>query len=305
MKMAILFLSLAVILAHAAPSAIETARTTLDIWPGKPPGEVGTVGEEKTATATALDGSDFTSIRNVTKPTLTVFRPESAKQTGIAVLIFPGGGYGFLAWDLEGEEVAHWFNSIGVTAAVLKYRVPRREGTPRGTPPIQALMDAQRAISLMRSKATEWGVDSKRIGVLGFSAGGHLAAWTATSFDKRAYDQVDPLDQVSCRPDFAAMIYPGFLVKRKTYELAPELHVSPQTPPCFFAQANDDRVGAENSVGMYLALKHVGVPAELHIYGSGDHGYGLRPNGKPVTTWPKRCEEWLRDIGIFKVEEGR
>jgi len=303
MKITILFWGLVVSLAHVASSRADSPRTTLDVWPGKPPGEVGTIGDERAAKATALDGSAFIGVRNVFQPTLTFFPPEAAKNTGVAVLVFPGGGYSFLAWDLEGEEVAHWLNSIGVTAAVLKYRVPRREGTPKGKPPIQALMDAQRAISLVRSKADEWGIDSKRIGVLGFSAGGHLAAWTATNFEKRAYDKVDA-DQASCRPDFAVLIYPDFVVKRRTTELSPEIRVTPQTPACFFAQASDDRVGAENSVGMYLALKRAGVPAELHIYASGDHGYGLRPNGKPVTTWPKRCEEWLRDTGVLKVDGG-
>jgi len=300
--MGVLFWSLAVSLAHAVPGTADLARITLDIWPGKPPGEVGTVGKETTTRATALDGSNFVSLRNVSQPTITIFRPEIAKNTSVAVLIFPGGGYSFLAWDLEGEEVAHWLNSIGVTAAVLKYRVPRQAATSK---PIQALMDAQRAISLVRCKAAEWGIDSKRIGVLGFSAGGHLAAWTATSFDKRAYEQVDASDQASCRPDFAVMIYPGRVVKKGTYELSPEIRVTPQTPACFFAQASDDRVGAENSVGMYLALKRAGVSAELHIYASGDHGYGLRPNGKPVTTWPKRCEEWLHDTRVLKTDGGR
>ena len=159
----------------------------------------------------------------------------------MAVLVFPGGGYNNLAWDHEGEQVARWLNSIGVTAAVLKYRVPRREGTPKDTPPVQALMDAQRAISLVRSKAAEWGIDAKRIGVLGFSAGGHLAAWSATNFDKRAYDKIDATDDASCRPDFAVMIYPGGVIKRGASELSPEIRVTAQTPPCFFVHAGDDR----------------------------------------------------------------
>jgi acetyl esterase/lipase len=305
MRMAIVFWGLAVILAHATPSTADTARTTLDVWPGKVPGEVGSVGEEKAKTATQPDGTVvITSLTNVSKPTLTVCRPEPTKNTGVAVLVFPGGGYTHLAWDHEGEQVARWLNSIGVTAAVLKYRVPRREGTPKETPPIQALMDAQRAISLVRSKAAEWGVDPKRIGVLGFSAGGHLAAWAATNFDKRAYPEVDASDQASCRPDFAVVIYPGGVVKRGTAELSPEIRVTPQTPPCFFAQAHDDRVNAENSVAMYLALKRAGVSAELHIYASGGHGFGMRPTGKPAATWPQRCEEWLRELAVLRADAG-
>ena len=206
-------------------------RTTIDIWPGKPPGEIGSIGEEKATTATLPDGTTvITSLTNVSKPTLTVCRPEATKNTGVAVLVFPGGGYRNLDWDHEGEQVARWLNSVGITAAVLKYRVPRREGTPKDMPPVQALMDAQRAISLVRSKATDWGVDPKRIGVLGFSAGGHLAAWPATNFDKRAYKKVNQSDEASCRPDFAVIIYPGYVVKPGTTELSPEIRVTPQNP---------------------------------------------------------------------------
>ena len=187
---------------------------------------------------------------------------------------------------------------------MLKYRVPRRKGTPKDVPPVQALMDAQRAISLVRSKATDWGVDPRRIGVLGFSAGGHLAAWAATNFDKRAYDKIDATDDASCRPDFAVVIYPGYVVKQGTAELSPEIRVTPQTPPCFFAHAGDDRVSPQNSVAMYLALKRMNIPAELHIYTSGGHGFGMRPTGRPAATWPKRCEEWLRDTGVLKADAG-
>jgi acetyl esterase/lipase len=303
MKLSIVSFGLILMFGHAVLSAADTTRTTLDVWPGKPPGEVGTVGEEQAKTVTQPDGTTvITSLTNVSKPTLTISRPEAAKNTGAAVLVFPGGGYNVLAWDHEGEQVARWLNSIGVTAAVLKYRVPRREGTPKDVQPVQALMDAQRAISLVRSKAAEWQIDAKRIGVLGFSAGGHLAAWSATNFDKRAYDKIDPSDEASCRPDFAVLIYPGGVIKRGTAELSPTIRVTPQTPPCFFVHAGDDPGNAENSVMMYLALKHVGVPAELHIYASGGHGFGMRPIGKPVVTWPKRCEEWLRATGVIKAD---
>ena len=217
---------------------------------------------------------------------------------GAAVVIFPGGGYTWLAWDHEGEQVARWLNSIGVTAAVLKYRVPRQPGA-KDRPPAQAAMDAQRAISLVRSKAKRWRIDAKRIGVLGFSAGGHLAAWATTNFDKRSYDKIDAADDVSCRPDFAVLIYPAGLIKRGPTELSPEIRVTPQTPPCFFVHASDDFGNSpESSVGMYLALRHAKVSAEMHIYASGGHGFGMYPTGKPTATWPKRCEDWLRDIGV-------
>jgi acetyl esterase/lipase len=294
---------LVLILSIAPACMADATRTTLDVWPGKAPGEVGTVAEEQAKTAKLPDGTTvITSLTNVSKPTLLVCRPEAAKNARVAVLVFPGGGYNNLAWDHEGEQVARWLNSMGVTAAVLKYRIPRREGAAKDMPPVQALMDAQRAISLVRSKAADWGIDARRIGVLGFSAGGHLAAWVATNFDKRAYAKIDAADEADCRPDFAVMIYPGGVVKRGTTELSPEIRVTPQTPPCFFAHANDDRVSPENSVAMYLALRRANVPAELHIYAAGGHGFGLRPTGKPCATWPQRCEEWLRDIGVLKAE---
>ena len=161
-------------------------------------------------------------------------------------------------------------------------------------------MDAQRAISLVRSKVAEWGIDAKRIGVLGFSAGGHLAARVATNYDKRAYGKIDATDDVSCRPDFAVLIYAGGVIKRGTTELLPEFRVTPETPPCFFALAADDGDNPENNVAMFLALKRAGIPAELHIYASGGHGFGMSPIGKPAATWPKRCEEWLRATGVLQ-----
>jgi acetyl esterase/lipase len=297
-------LGLTLIFGHATLCMADSTRTTLDVWPGKAPGEVGTVAAEQAKTETRPDGTTvITSLTNVSKPTLAVFRPEATKNTGVAVAVFPGGAYTFLAWDHEGEQVARWLNSIGVTAAVLKYRVPRREGS-KGRPPVQASMDAQRAVSLVRSKAAEWGIDAKRIGVLGFSAGGHLAAWAATNFDQRAYEKIDATDDVSCRPDFAVLIYPAGIVKREPAELSPEIRVTPQTPPCFFAHADDDQNSPVNSVAMYLALRRAKVPAELHVYVSGGHGFGMRATGKPTATWPKRCEEWLRDMGILKVGSG-
>jgi acetyl esterase/lipase len=273
--------------------------TVLDVWPGPAPGENGaTVGEEKET----RKGDKVTSLTNVSKPTLSVYRPAADKNTGVAILVFPGGGYTHLAVDHEGEQVAQWLNSIGVTAAVLKYRVPRRPGTPQGTPPQQALMDAQRAISLVRSKAGDWGVDPKRVGVLGFSAGGHLGAWVSTNADKRAYEPVDDNDKVSIRPDFAVLIYAGGVVKRGSDQLAPEIRVNSETPPTFLVHATND--SSENSALLYLALKRAGVPAELHIFSTGGHGFGMRPNTQPYAAWPKRCEEWLRTQGILKADSG-
>jgi acetyl esterase/lipase len=305
MKTAAVCLGVALCLCNAGSTSADTVRTTLDVWPDHAPGEVGTIGKEEATTTTLPDGTMvITRVTNVSKPTLTVCCPEATKNTGAAVLVFPGGGYTFLSWDHEGEQVANWLNSLGVTAAILKYRVPRREGTPKEVRPIQPLFDAQRAVSLVRAKAADWGVDPKRIGVLGFSAGGHLAAWVSTSFDKRAYDPVDARDATSCRPDFAILIYPGNVLKQGTDELSPEIRVTSQTPPCFLSHSGDDKaVDAKSTVSMYLALRQAGVLAELHVYTTGGHGFGLRPTGKPAATWPLRCEDWLRDMGILKAPD--
>ena len=271
----------------------------VDVWPGPAPGDDASVKEsfKEEKITRGRDGTAIAGITNITKPTLTVYRADKANDTGVAIVVCPGGGYRSLAWDHEGEQVARWLNSIGVTGVILKYRVPRRPGQADGPPP-QALMDAQRAMSLVRSKADEWGIDSTKIGILGFSAGGHLAAWTSTNPDKRSYETIDAVDKVDCRPDFAILIYPGGVLKRGTTELAPEIRVSDKAPPTFFVHANDDN--PESSIYLYLALKKAKVPVEIHTYNSGGHGFGLRSTGKPAASWPKRCEEWLTDRGILK-----
>jgi acetyl esterase/lipase len=234
---------------------------------------------------------------NVSTPTLTVYRPARQGNARSAVLVFPGGGYSILALDLEGTEICEWLNSLGVTAVLVKYRVPARSGQPRWAAPLQ---DAQRAIGMVRKRATELGIDADRIGVLGFSAGGHLAAAASTNFDRRTYDAVDEADSVSCRPDFSLLIYPAYLtVKEENDKVAPELKVSPQMPPTFLVQAEDDGVRVETSLFYYAALRNAKVPAEMHLYPTGGHGYGLRPTEKLVTTWPKRAEDWLRSLGVL------
>jgi acetyl esterase/lipase len=272
---------------------------TFELWPGTPPGEVGKVAEEKSETA--KDG--ITRVSNVTKPTITVFRPGPDKDTGAAIVICPGGGYNILATSHEGDDVARWLNTIGVTGIVLKYRIPRREGTKNDAPPPQALMDAQRAMGLVRGKAAEIGIDPKRIGLLGFSAGGHLAAWASTNFEKRSYEPVDDLDKIDCRPDFTVLIYPAYLLKGKNWagpDMADEIHPGPTTPPTFLAHAGNDGVTVEASVRYHLALKQAKVPSELHVYSSGGHGFGMNPIGKPIAEWPKRLEEWMKSRGLLK-----
>jgi acetyl esterase/lipase len=288
---------LAAFLIAAAPIQADEP-TAFDVWPGKVPGEAADLGPEKFLDQKPDEKRPVKRLGNVSRPTLTVFRPTK-NVNGAAVVICPGGGYNILAWDLEGTEVAQWLNSIGVTGIVLKYRVPRRPMDAKDKPPPGALQDAQRAISVVRSKATELGIDPKRIGILGFSAGGHLAAAASTNFDKRSYEPIDAVDAVSSRPDFTVLIYPAYLTMKGTTELNGDIHVSKATPPTFFVHASNDPISAENSVGMYLALKRSGVAAELHLYATGGHGFGLRPSDHPCCRWPDRCADWLRSQGML------
>jgi len=287
-----------VLLITVGPAPAAEKPLTIDLWPGPAPGESGPGGEERWLDQRPNE-KPVKRLTNVTKPSVTVFRPAKEKDTGAAVVIAPGGAYNILAWDLEGEEVATWLNSIGVTGIVLKYRVPRRPDQPKDKPPVGALQDAQRAISLVRSKAAELGIDPRRIGMLGFSAGGHLTAWAATNAGRRTYDPTDDADRVSCRSDFAVLIYPAYLVTKEN-QISPELKVSAETPRTFLAMTEDDGVRVECALFYYLALKAAKVPAELHLYPTGGHGYGLRPSDHGVSTWPKRAEEWLRSSGLLE-----
>jgi acetyl esterase/lipase len=286
-------------LALLTKGADEPAAKEIALWPSTPPGDNGSLPEDK---VTKNREGKITSVTNVSKPTITVYRADPKTASGLAMVVCPGGGYNMLAWAHEGEQVAEWLNSIGITAVLLKYRVPRRADTPKGTPPPQALMDAQRAVALTRSRAQDWGIDPKRIGILGFSAGGHLSTWAATNAEKLSYEPVDESDKASARPDFAVVIYPGGVVKRGSSELAPEIRVDAQTPPMFIAMSNDDPVGPENAVQLYLALKRAKVPAELHIFATGGHGYGMRKSDNPASMWIKRCEEWMRNQKLLGAD---
>jgi acetyl esterase/lipase len=278
----------------AMPAWAAQTPFTLPVWPGHAPGEKGDIGEEQLMPPQKNETKPIDRLMNVSRPTITVYRPDKDKDTQTAVVICPGGGYSILATNLEGEEVAAWLNSAGVTGIVLKYRVPARKGQPKHLAPLQ---DAQRAVSLVRSHAREWGIRPDRIGILGFSAGGHLAAAASTNHDQRKYEGLDDTDKVSCRPDFTVLIYPAYLTAGE--HLSPEIRVNAQTPPTFFAHASDDGISSENSIAMYLALKRAKVPAEMHIYASGGHGFGLRPTQNPCCTWPQRCQEWMKSRGLL------
>jgi acetyl esterase/lipase len=277
----------------------------VDLWPGKAPGDVGIKGQETSRIHQSPLVGPTKLITNVTKPTLTIYQPARDKNTGTAMLICPGGGYWDLYWELEGEEVAAWLNSLGMTGIILKYRCPRRPGDVKGEPPLGPQLDAQRAVSLVRNRAAEWGIDPKRIGMVGFSAGGHLALATATGSAKRLYEPIDAIDEVSCRPDFAVLCYSGYLKAKDKDEIRPGLRIPADTPPIFLAHASDDKESyggsdSANSSLMYLALKRAGIPAELHIYATGDHDFGVRQNEKLPSSWTHLCVNWLRSQGLLK-----
>jgi len=228
---------------------------------------------------------------------MTLYPAPQERNSGAAVVVFPGGSYRILAIDLEGTEVCDWLNSIAVNCVLVKYRVPDTGPYPKSE---AALEDAQRAIGMVRKHAAEWHIDPKRVGVLGFSAGGHLAAAVSTHFDQRLYATVDASDQLSCRPDFSVIIYPGYLaIAEKNFAFSPDIAVAASTPPAFLVQAEDDPVHVENAVEYFLELKKAGVPAELHIYAQGGFCYGLRPTEKPVTRWPQLAAEWLHTMGVL------
>jgi acetyl esterase/lipase len=299
---------LATLLAIAATTHAAPAPTVINLWPGTAPGEKGDIGEEKDMskpTDGKPGGKSIIRLGNVSNPTITIYAPEADKANGTAVVVCPGGGYNILAYDLEGTEICDWLNSIGVTGVLLKYRVPKRAGLEKHTAPLQ---DVQRAIGLVRSRAQEWHINPARIGVLGFSAGGHLAASASNNYTERTYPHVDAADDVSCRPDFSVLIYPAYLTanegrdKNAKWEptIAPDLPVTSKTPPTFIVMAEDDPVHVENALFYALALKNAKVPCELHVYAEGGHGYGLRPNGKAVTTWPQRAADWMGKSGLLE-----
>jgi acetyl esterase/lipase len=270
---------------------------TIELWNGTAPGDKGDLGEEMDTTKPSdhmVAEKRVSRIGNVSKPTIAIYKPAKAIDKGTAVLVCPGGGYNILALDLEGTEVCDWLNANGITAVLLKYRVPKRKGLEKHT---AALQDAQRALGLVRFHAKEWGIAPGRIGVLGFSAGGHLAAALGSNCETRSYPATDEADAVSCRPDFTVLIYPAYLtVKEENDKVAPELNITSSTPPTFIAMAEDDPLRIETVLMYSVALKKAKVPFELHVYPSGGHGFGLRPTKDLATTWPQRAAEWMEHL---------
>jgi acetyl esterase/lipase len=254
------------------------------LWPGKVPGEKKEKQEpviDKTRNDNVLRFSE------VTNPAMEIFLPGPALKNGAAVIVCPGGAYRILAYDKEGTEIAEWLNKLGFTAFVLQYRVPdKKEG---------ALQDAQRALRIVRSRASEWDVSAEKIGIMGFSAGGSLSARASTLFDARTYSPVDKSDSLSCRPAFTMLIYPAYLDQGPNFSLTPELRLSNEVPPIFIFQTADDPYG-NSALVMAGALRNAKLPVELHILPSGGHGYGLRPGNRAPETWPLLAEKWLTEI---------
>lgn len=241
-------------------------------------------------------GCPVLRISDVSEPTLTFFPAPADNNSGATIIVNPGGGYNILAYNLEGTEICKRFNSHGVNCVLVKYRVPRREGLEKHQAPLQ---DLQRAIAYTRSHAGEWKIDPNRIGVMGFSAGAHLAAMASTAYDERTYPAVDAADNASLRPDFCVLIYPAYL-DGENFSISPELKVTEKTPPTFIVQTQDDHRLLNSSLFYYYALKEAKAPVAMSLYPSGGHGYGLRNTGDLVNEWPFRVMSWLHDIKMVE-----
>jgi acetyl esterase/lipase len=280
--------------------------TQIALWPGTPPDARPGVGTEAvhfaidagTGVRKLAGGKPYSYIENVTRPTITVYSP-TARNTGAAVIVYPGGGFNILAMDIEGTEVCDWLTANGVTCVLLKYRVPcQHVGAYRECPP--AHQDAQRAMRIVRTRAAEWSIDPRRIGVLGFSAGAHMAIMSSTRYTN-TYPPVDAADSVSSRPDFAIVLYPGRMAYRQTnFVPNPNIRVTNRTPPTFLIHAYDDDMNpVENSLLYATALRRAGVPAEVHVYAKGGHAFGLRETGLSASGWPRLAEAWMTSVGVL------
>lgn len=266
------------------------------LFPDGAPGESTKFIEKADTEGGHTGGKPVLRITGVCEPTITIYHPAKEIANGSAMVVCPGGGYNILAYDLEGDEICQWLNELGITAVLLKYRVPRREGLQKHE---AALQDVQRAISYVRSKAEELGINDDRIGVMGFSAGAHLAATVSNNFAQKTYPQIDSSDRFSCRPDFCLLVYPAYL-SGEEFKVAPEVQPNQATPPTMIVQTEDDKSHINSSLFYYYALKEAEVPARMHLYSKGGHGYGLRDTGAAVNEWPRRAEDWFRELGILE-----
>jgi acetyl esterase/lipase len=297
-RISILSFLLLLTLALTAPAF---SQTTTPLWPGTPPGRPNvSAGQQEHDTTTPADnliaGKRVARIGFVSQPTLAFYPAPNGRNTGATIVVFPGGGYQILAYDLEGTEVCEWLNGIGANCALVKYRVPNAGPFPKHT---QDLADAQRAVRVVRQHASEWQLDANRVGVLGFSAGGHLVAVLGAHASDAIYPAIDDADKLSARPDFTLLIYPGSLDQEgNPLAMRPEVKPVALTPPSFLIQAEDDPVKVENALSYYETLKQPRVPAEMHLFANGGHGYGLRPTKLPITHWPELAATWLRTLGI-------
>jgi acetyl esterase/lipase len=283
-------------LVATAPLALAQ-KVPLPLWPNGAPESTQIRGPEidiTKPTDALVAGKKLMHLTNISKPSLTVYPPTTA-STGAAVLVFPGGGYRILAYDLEGTEVCSWLNSIGMTCVLVKYRVPFANHYPENTDDLE---DAQQAMRITRTHAVQWHIDPSRIGVLGFSAGAHLAVVLSNHPDFKRPGE--PANEANARPDFAVIIYPGYLSDAPALnKLSRGIDPTANTPPTFLLQAEDDPVHEENSLLYFQALKEAKVPAELHLFAQGGHGYGLRPTNLPITHWPALAETWFHTIHVL------
>lgn len=279
-----------------AANTIMAQEDQILLFPDGAPGETVKLTEKTDREGNYSAGAPVSRMSGVSEPAITIYTPKEVQADGSAVIVCPGGGYNILSLDLEGTEVCQWLNKLGITAVLLKYRVPRRAGLQKHEAPLQ---DAQRAVSYIRAKAKELKIDEKKIGIMGFSAGAHLSATLSNNFTQKTYTPFDSIDAVSSRPDFCLLIYPAYL-DAAPFRVAPEVSPTPDTPPTMIIQTEDDKSYINSSLFYYYALKEAGVPAVMHLYSEGGHGYGLRNTGAAVNEWPDRAEDWFRRMGLLR-----
>ena len=276
-------------------TSIMAQQKPILLFPNGAPGETEPLVEQEDWSGNKVAGCPVLRISNVSQPTITFYPAPADNNSGTTIIVNPGGGYNILAYNLEGTEICKRFNSFGVNCVLLKYRVPRRHELDKHTAPLQ---DLQRAIAYTRAHAQEWNIDENKIGIMGFSAGAHLATMASSSFNQLTYSKIDKNDEASVRPNFCMLIYPAYL-HGDNFSVTPEVKITHKTPPTFIVQTQDDHNYINSSLFYYYALKEAKVSVTMHLYPSGGHGYGLRNTGHLVNEWPFRAISWLSDIGML------